>query len=149
MWVVRNINIVVGVAILVIIIAFSKKILDFLGVNDEDVPDFGPTDYIMGGGNPDVFNEEPMVSKLSEVLHDWFFWPVASPRCQVYRDLLELEDNEFIKVMNTYKKRNKRTVRRDMNAVWVDGCPWGEYEADNGTTAHYAIFDRMDDLEVK
>lgn len=89
--------------------------------------------------------KDPLIGK-DEQLKDWdydallnevilvldtSYYIDGSARCEAYKQLAELTDNQLITVANAYKNKKKQTIRQAMETTWADGCTmyasaWGD-----------------------
>lgn len=102
---------------------------------------WAPTPYLPDGGplRPD-FKVDSVVAELKDVLETTLF--DASPRCRAYRRLMDLTDNEFIAVLNSFYEKLGKTLRQAMNDTWQSGCTI------IGTQWDEKVYDRMEQLNV-
>ena len=114
----------VGIAVLIVVILllFLKKISNIFnsifGTNVEI--DYPPTPPVEGEPPRTGFSPDPFVIRLKEVHQAWML--DAGPRCDAYRELMELNDNEFIEVVNKYYEAVGRSLRSDMDNTFQSGC---------------------------
>lgn len=117
-----GVTIAILIVFVLIIVYFSKWLRRFFGFSNA-AADFNweATPYVESGGDVDAaFAIDSYVSDLVDVLGKWLF--DGSPRCQAYKRLMELNDNEFIAVLNAYYAATGNTLRGDMNGTFQSGC---------------------------
>ena len=139
-------QICVGILIIVILIVFatsaSKAIKNLFGLSDqgspaEDIPD---TPLSPSAPAPIDFNPVPLASRLRQVHQQWLL--DASPRCEAYEKLIELNINEFIILTNYYKQQYNDTLRSDMESTFQSGC------SVFATNWYEKVINRMDQIGV-
>ncbi|WP_282783251.1 hypothetical protein [Phaeodactylibacter xiamenensis] len=142
----------IGIVIIAILITFatsaSKAIRSIFGFSNEgdnsaeDVPD---TPVVQGAEPAGLdFNPVPLASRLRQVLTDWML--DASPRCDAYKKLIELNDNEFILLTNYYKNEYNSTLRSDMESTFQSGCSSFSWAV--GANYYNQVIRRMDRLSI-
>lgn len=138
---------VIGLLLLAVAIYGWKAIQRLFGFGSDTEDrvfnplDYQPTPYVPDGGpiRPQ-FHPDSVVAELKDVLETALF--DASPRCRAYRRLLELTDNEFILVINTFYEKLGKSLRQAMNDTWQSGCTLFGIQWDE------RVYDRMQQLNV-
>ena len=99
-----------------------KSIRRFFGFEDNSREvTFSFTPYVDTGGNvTEDFPVESYLSELHNVLDTWLL--DASPRCKAYKRLMDLNDNQFITVLNGFYDTYGESLRSRMNSTWQSGC---------------------------
>lgn len=116
---------IAGVILLIIFVLytfgkeFQTALSRFMGNEAAEPVDYEDTPLPIDVPLTDDFDATPYVVRLIEVLR---FLLDSSVRCDAYKDLLALNDAEFITVTNEYKHETGRTLRSDMDAQLYDGC---------------------------
>lgn len=144
-----------GAVLLVIILVFVffssaiKGIKKLFGISDKDGDNkafaWEPSPYVEGGGEVGLdFDSTPYVSRLSAIILDKSYWAklIGNDLCDISRRLTEeLNDNEFIAVVNSYNMTHSRNLRSDIENM-PSGC------SVFGTNWVRKVFTRMDKLQM-
>jgi len=134
----------IGVIVLIVLVvaSFSTNINRFFRriFGNSTIPAPDPTPLPEGEFSPD-FDALYYVSRLRQVLSETLL--DASPRCDAYRELIQLNDAEFVHVTNEYLEIIGRSLRADMENTWQSGCSIFSVQWDN------RVIRRMDELKIR
>lgn len=140
----RNTILTIGTAVLVLVFIFQirKALARLLGLEEREPVDYPDTPIPVGVSVNPQFDPTVHVARLIEVLAATYF-VAPSPRCKAYQKLLDLNDAEFIIVVNAYKNTTGKSLRGEMDRMFTHGCvmlPYLRYGS--------YVIDRMDELGV-
>lgn len=113
-----------GGILLIIIVIIAILFWVFSEFDDGgDVPD---SEYKEGDGDVSnaFLNSElaGIVSNLYNALNNYSYGLTDSTRCEAYKQVLMLNNNQLKAVANSYKKSYKTTLRQAMSDTNRDGC---------------------------